>query len=96
MSEAKLLKPLDYTAQFKRDLKRVLGRGCDYDRLDEIVGVLRRDEKLPANCRDHKLTGSWIGHRECHIAPDWLLNYKNPVDAVVLVRTGSHSDLFGM
>ena len=46
--------------------------------------------------RDHALTGDWIGHRECHIQPDWLLIYRieDNVLVLTLARTGSHSDLF--
>ena len=52
------------------------------------------------NCqkkKDHELTGDWVGHRECHIQPDWLLIYRIEDDVLVLTlaRTGSHSDLFG-
>ena len=47
--------------------------------------------------RDHALTGDWVGHRECHILPDWLLVYRieNDVLVLTLARTGTHSDLFG-
>ena len=46
--------------------------------------------------RDHELTGNWVGHRECHIQPDWLLIYRIEDDVLVLTlaRTGTHSDLF--
>ena len=38
----------------------------------------------------------WVGHRECHIQPDWLLIYRIEDDVLVLTlaRTGTHSDLF--
>jgi mRNA interferase YafQ len=32
--------------------------------------------------------------RECHIEPDWLLIYDITDAEVVLLRTGTHSDLF--
>ena len=52
---------------------------------------------LPEKNRDHALTGNWIGHRECHIQPDWLLIYRIENDLLVLTlsRTGTHGDLFG-
>jgi mRNA interferase YafQ len=42
------------------------------------------------------LSGDYLGCRECHIQPDWLLIYKieNDVLALSLMRTGTHSDLF--
>ena len=44
------------------------------------------------------LSGNWVGHRECHILPDWLLIYRYDDDVIVLTltRTGSHSDLFNL
>lgn len=47
--------------------------------------------------KDHPLNGNWVGHRECHILPNWLLIYRIDGDVLVLTlaRTGSHSDLFG-
>ena len=57
----------------------------------------RWEKPLPNKNRDHDLSGDWIGHRECHILPDWLLIYRIEDDVLVLTlaRTGSHSDLFG-
>jgi mRNA interferase YafQ len=43
----------------------------------------------------HPLRGQWEGHWDCHVEPDWLLLYKLAPSKLVLVRTGSHSDLFG-
>jgi len=42
------------------------------------------------------LHGDYEGFRECHILPDWLLIYQIKKDKLILllVRTGSHSDLF--
>jgi mRNA-degrading endonuclease YafQ of YafQ-DinJ toxin-antitoxin module len=31
---------------------------------------------------------------ECHLAGDWLLIYRITLDELVLVRTGSHTELF--
>ena len=58
---------------------------------------LTAGEPLPEKNRDHALTGDWVGHRECHIQPDWLLVYRvqNDVLVLTLTRTGTHSDLFG-
>ena len=36
----------------------------------------------------------WKGVWECHIEPDWLLIYEVTDAEVLLIRTGSHSDLF--
>ena len=51
---------------------------------------------LPAEYRDHLLSGDWADHRECHVGGDFLLIYHLPDKAsVVFVRAGTHSELFG-
>lgn len=86
-----------WTTQFKKDYKLALKRHIDIALLDDIIRILSRGEPLPEKNRDHALTGDWVGHRECHILPDWLLVYRieNDVLVLTLARTGTHSDLFG-
>jgi len=71
-------------------------RNLEMSLLDEIITKLAQGIPLPANNRDHELTGNYAGHRECHIQPDWLLIYRieNDVLVLALTRTGTHSDLF--
>ena len=85
------------TTQFKKDYKLAVKRGLKIELLEAVVAALALGEPLPEKHRDHALTGNWIGHRECHILPDWLLIYRIEGDVLVLTlsRTGSHSDLFG-
>lgn len=65
--------------------------------MDDIIRCLSRGETLPEKKKDHALTGTWVGYRECHILPDWLPVYRIEDDVLVLTlaRTGTHSDLFG-
>lgn len=86
-----------WTTQFNKDYKLALKRHMDIALLDDIIRILSRGEPLPEKNRDHALTGDWVGHRECHILPDWLLVYRieNDVLVLTLARTGTHSDLFG-
>lgn len=86
-----------WTTQFKKDDKLAMKRHMDMDLLDHIIRALSRGETLPERNKDHSLTGYWVGHRECHIQPDWLLVYRMEEDVLVLTlaRTGTHSDLFG-
>lgn len=84
------------TSRFKKDLRAIAESGRDLSRIARVVEWLANGDTLPAHYRDHKLVGDWLGHRECHIAPDWLLIYKKHEDVLVLTltRTGTHSDLF--
>ena len=87
---------VDTTSAFKRDYKRALKRHLPIEKLQAVVAKLANGEPLPPVNRDHALTGNWANHRECHIAPDWLLIYqiKESVLALELTRTGTHADLF--
>ena len=82
------------TTRFEKDLRRVKKQGKDIDKLEEVVDLLQSQEPLPPNCRPHPLRGTWVGHWDCHIEPDWLLIYRLTETALILVRTGSHAELF--
>ncbi len=83
------------TTRFERDLKRANRRGKDLDRLWAVVQTLQSGQDLHIRYRPHRLSGQWSSHWECHIEPDWLLIWGYRDDALVLVRTGTHADLFG-
>ncbi len=87
---------IQYEKSFKKDYKRALRRGCNSALLEEVLDILIREEPLPPKYRDHALSGNYKGFRECHITPDWLLIYKVLSNELVLllIRTGSHSELF--
>ncbi len=84
------------TNQFKRDMKRIRKQGKDLSMLQNILQMLVEEKDLDAKYCDHALTGNYIGFRECHIQPDWLLIYMINHQELILTasRTGSHSDLF--
>ena len=85
-----------YTNKFSKDLKLIKKRGYDIKLLEKIVKMLANGEKLPIKNKDHALKGKYIGHRECHITPDWLLVYRIIDNELILLltNTGTHSDLF--
>ena len=85
------------TARFRKDYRLMRKRGLDMAQLDEVIAILASGDSMDDKYHDHALSGNYVGHRECHIAPDWLLVYYKEKDILVLalVRTGTHSDLFG-
>ena len=88
------MKKVSQSTQFSRDVKRMRKRGKDLEKLQEIVKLLAEGIPLPANHRDHPLTGPWQPSRDCHIEADWILIYTVDKDLLRLERTGTHSDLF--
>lgn len=89
---------LRFTTAYKKSYKLMKKRGLDLDLLDAVVDTLRQGKPLEEKYRDHALTGKYVGFRECHIKPDWLLIYliENDILTLTLVDTGTHADLFNL
>ncbi|RVZ98414.1 type II toxin-antitoxin system YafQ family toxin [Helicobacter pylori] len=77
---------------YKKDFKKLVKNGFDDSVLNEVI--LRKKEPLPTPFKDHALKGIWKPFRECHIKADVLLVYLVKDDELILVRLGSHSELF--
>ena len=84
------------TNEYKKRLKKLIKNGYDINKMKAVVDLLVEGKPLPPKYKDHPLKGDFIGFRECHVEPDWLLVYKiqNDVLILTLVTTGTHSNLF--
>ncbi len=69
--------------------------GYDLTKLREVVARLSKRQALEPRYEDHSLKGKWVGCRDCHIEPDWVLIYQITATELILQATGTHSDLFG-
>jgi mRNA interferase YafQ len=56
--------------KMKRDVKLMKKRGKDISKLAALLELLATCKPMPANYRDHQLSGSLIDFRECHIEGD--------------------------
>jgi mRNA interferase YafQ len=83
-----------YKNSFLKDWKKLKKRGYAYDKLESLLNLIVSQQPLPEKQRLHTLKGAWSGYKECHIEPDWLLIYAETATNIILVRTGTHSDLF--
>ncbi len=92
--DEKYILELEYHNEFKRDFKRVQSQGKNKQDIFDVIKLLRNKEKLPIKYRNHSLSGNYKGYFELHIWPDWLLIYKISKTAIILIRTGSHAELF--
>ncbi|MCI5520592.1 MAG: type II toxin-antitoxin system YafQ family toxin [Treponema sp.] len=97
MVEEKRVYQVQWTKQYKKDVKLAKKRNYKMEELYSVVEKLANDEILEERYHDHSLEGNWAGHRELHIRPDWLLIYQKKDNLLILElsRTGTHSDLFG-
>lgn len=84
------------STRFQKDVRKAKKRGYDIELLRNIIQKLANGETMDKKYRDHPLSGSYAGCRECHITPDWLLVYEKIDNELMLylTRTGTHSDLF--
>ncbi len=67
--------------------------------IQDVIVMLANDIPLPPKYRDHVLSGNFVGFRDCHIQPDWVLIYSkidsdDGLGILQLEETGTHSDLF--
>jgi len=60
----------------------------------KYIVTLLEEKQLPAESKDHCLTGEYTGFREFHIGGDLLVIYLVEDDIVRLTRIGTHSQLF--
>ena len=86
------------TSSFKKQLKKSIKQGKDIKKLIKILIQLSNGKKLDKKYHNHNLINNkqYKDCSECHIEPDWLLIYKYYNDELILllVSTGSHSELF--
>lgn len=87
---------IDYSRKFSKHLVLCQKRGLDLLKIKEVIRILAETGTLPQNYNPHRLHGNYEGCWEAHIEPDWLIIWKIEQNklVLVLVDTGTHSDLF--
>lgn len=87
-----------YSSKFKKSLKKITKQGKDINKLLDVVDKLAKKETLDEKYDNHQLINDkyYKNCHECHIEPDWLLIYQYNDNHLILllVNTGSHSNLF--
>ncbi|MCQ2627933.1 type II toxin-antitoxin system YafQ family toxin [Helicobacter pylori] len=85
---------IETSKKFDKDLKILVKNGFDLKLLYKVVENLAKEQPLAPKYKDHPLKGTLKDFRECHIKADILLVYLVQDDELVLLRLGSHSELF--
>ena len=87
---------IKFTSQFKKDVKKAKKQNKNIDLLFVIIEKLANNEIIDKKFKVHKLRGELNGIIECHIEPDFLLEYQYFDNELILmcIRVGSHSELF--
>jgi mRNA interferase YafQ len=86
-----------FTNGFKRSYKKCIRRGLDATVIEQAIQLLAETGTLPDSYNPHKLKGQFKDCWECHLQPDWLLVWQQDNERLVLILidTGTHSDIFG-
>ena len=91
---------LSFTNRFEKDLKLIKKRSLkDFSLIRDFLKdelAIKGAVGLPPKFRTHKLSGNYKDNWECHIKGDLLIIWIEITmeNEIVLVRAGSHSDLF--
>ena len=83
--------------RFRKSLKKMLRRGKDINKINDVILKLANGETLDPMYKDHALSGDLEGLRDCHIENDWVLLYFFTTSGelvLTLSDTGTHADLF--
>lgn len=80
--------------KYLSDLRRLRENGKDTSKLDTLIDMLLEGKRLPECYRDHQLKGDLRNYRDAHIEPDWLLIYRVVGKHLLLMRTGTHEEVF--
>ena len=85
-----------FSSQFKKSYKLCKRRGLDISLINEAMHILGEQGSLPEKYKPHILSGRYAGIWECHIQQNWLMLWKQNDNelTLLLLNTGSHSDLF--
>jgi len=90
------------SGQYKKDIKLCVKRRCDLSLMASAILKLQKTGTLPLDeYGTHKLKGQKEETWDAHLEPDWVLLFRKYESdneefegIIVLVRTGTHSDLF--
>ena len=83
--------------RFRKSLKKMIQRGKDINKINDVILKLANGETLAPKYKDHALSGDLQGLRDCHIENDWVLFYFYTTTGELILTlsdTGTHSDLF--
>ncbi|WP_419777785.1 type II toxin-antitoxin system YafQ family toxin [Malaciobacter marinus] len=79
---------------FTKDLKKAQLNPTNSAKLFTYISLLQNNKDLPAQARDHFLTGEYKDTKEFHISGDLVVIYINTGYTLQLIRIGTHSQLF--
>jgi mRNA interferase YafQ len=79
---------------FIKDYNKTRLTDGQFEKMVSYLNALREELPLPPESKDHSLEGNYADCREFHLGGDMLLIYLVEDGAIILLRLGTHSQLF--
>lgn len=79
---------------FVKDFKKAQITDGQFEKFIQFINCLREGLPLPEESKDHTLNGEYSDCREFHLGGDTLVIYLVNKDVAILMRIGSHAQLF--
>ncbi len=81
--------------KFLKDFRNARLSDSQFEKFVHSINTLREGTPLPAEYKDHTLSGVFQDCREFHLGGDMLVIYlEESDDTIVLMRLGTHAQLF--
>ena len=80
--------------QFLKDWAKTRLTDGQFEKFIAYANCLRNSTPLPAESKDHSLSGEYNDCREFHLGGDMLIIYREEKNETTLIRLGTHSQLF--
>ena len=88
------MRELVKSKRFSAELDRALRGGLPLDDWQHLSYLLAKYEALPVEYAEHRVTDNWEGLWDCHLEGDLVVLYRRTAKKVVLVRIGTHEEVF--
>ncbi len=77
---------------FIKEFKKARLADSQFEKFIQFANIFKEGKILPAESRDHTLTGEYQDCREFHLGGDMLIIYlvNNTIDETILLRVGTH------
>jgi mRNA interferase YafQ len=79
---------------FKKDAKKFSNNDSAKKIIDDFIDLLLECKPLSEKYKNHRLGGKLSDCFEAHATSDLLIIYRKENSRLVLIRVGSHSELF--
>ena len=80
--------------KFLKDFRDTKLTDSQFEKFVYYINALREEKILPAESRNHTLSGNYKDCQEFHLGGDMLIIYLENNDEIILMRIGTHSQLF--